>query len=101
MEVLEQPSPVLEFTAGDLFAFETLFRQHQQEVYAWIVRDPLWRKIPRSRPSGVSTAVIARFDRARSFGAWARKIATNVALDYLKSSQARRFAMTGEDSTEN
>ncbi len=32
MELLER------FAAGDLQAFETLFRQHQKEVYAWIVR---------------------------------------------------------------
>ncbi len=32
MELLER------FAAGDLEAFEALFRQHQKEVYAWIVR---------------------------------------------------------------
>ena len=32
MELLER------FAAGDLEAFEVLFRQHQREVYAWIVR---------------------------------------------------------------
>lgn len=81
MELLEK------FTHGDLGAFETLFRQFQKEVYGWIiriVRDPrvaeeltmetFWR-IYRSR---------ARFDPTRSFGAWARRIATNLALDHLK-----------------
>src|ERR1044072_1504460 len=82
MELLEQ------FTHGDLEAFEILFRQFQKEVYGWIVRivrDPrtaedltvetFWR-IYRSR---------ARFDPRRSFGAWARRIATNVSYDHLKS----------------
>jgi len=32
MELLER------FAAGDLEAFEALFRQHQKEVYFWIVR---------------------------------------------------------------
>ena len=32
MELLQR------FAAGDLDAFEALFRQHQKEVYAWIVR---------------------------------------------------------------
>jgi RNA polymerase sigma-70 factor (ECF subfamily) len=32
MGLLEQ------FTRGELEAFETLFRQHQGEVYRWIVR---------------------------------------------------------------
>lgn len=81
MELLEK------FTHGDLDAFEILFGQFQKEVYAWIiriVRDPgvaeeltmetFWR-IYRSH---------ARFDPSRSFGAWSRRIATNVALAHLK-----------------
>jgi DNA-directed RNA polymerase specialized sigma24 family protein len=32
MELLER------FAAGDLDAFEVLFRRHQKQVYAWIVR---------------------------------------------------------------
>ena len=89
MELSEQQSELLEqFAQGDLSAFEALFRQFQSEVYRWImrlVRDPstaedltietFWR-IYRSR---------ARFDSRRSFGAWARRIATNAALDYLKT----------------
>jgi RNA polymerase sigma-70 factor (ECF subfamily) len=89
MEVLEQPPELLEqFASGELDAFETLFRQFQGEVFRWIVRmvrDPgvaedltietFWR-IHRAH---------ARFDAKRNFGAWARRIATNVAIDYLKS----------------
>lgn len=84
MELLER------FARGDLGAFETLFRQFQGEVYGWIVRmvrnpgaaeeltvETFWR-IYRAR---------ARFDPARSFGAWARRIATNVALDHLKTAR--------------
>jgi RNA polymerase sigma factor (sigma-70 family) len=78
-------------------AFEALFLGHQREVYGWIVRlvrdrseaealtiDTFWR-IYRSR---------ARFDPSRSFGAWARRIATNVAIDHLKRTarDARRYA---------
>jgi RNA polymerase sigma factor (sigma-70 family) len=91
MDTLEQPPDVLErFAAGELEAFETLFRQYQGEVFSWIVRivrDPgaaedltvetFWR-IYRAH---------ARFDPARSFGAWARRIATNAALDHLKSAR--------------
>jgi RNA polymerase sigma-70 factor (ECF subfamily) len=78
------------FAAGDLEAFETLFRQFQGEVYGWIVRmvrDPaaaedltietFWR-IHRSRQ---------RFDATLPFGAWARRIATNAAIDHLKSTR--------------
>ncbi len=81
MQLLEQ------FARGDLEAFEALFRQFQSEVYSWIVRIV--------RDSGVAEDLTvetfwriyrahAHFDPTRSFGAWARRIATNVALDYLK-----------------
>lgn len=87
-EVLDQQSELLrQFAHGDLEAFETLFRQFQGEVYRGMmrmVRDPgvaeeltvetFWR-IYRAH---------ARFDPRRGFGAWARRIATNAALDYLK-----------------
>jgi RNA polymerase sigma factor (sigma-70 family) len=78
------------FALGDADAFETLFRQHQADVYRWIiciVRDAstaedltvetFWR-IYRSR---------GRFDPSREFGAWARRIATNAALDHLKTAR--------------
>src|SRR5271166_4859840 len=84
----EQSDVLRQFVRGDLEAFETLFRRYQAEVYRWIVvivRDPglaedltvetFWR-IHRSH---------ARFDPARSFEAWARRIATNAALDHFKS----------------
>jgi RNA polymerase sigma-70 factor (ECF subfamily) len=81
MELLQR------FAAGDLEAFESLFRQHQREVYCWIVRivrdsgaaedltvETFWR-IYRARE---------RFDAAGNFRAWARRIATNAALDHLR-----------------
>jgi RNA polymerase sigma-70 factor (ECF subfamily) len=84
MELLER------FAAGDLEAFEELFRQHQKEVYAWIVRivrdtgiaedltvETFWR-IHKYR---------ARFDPAGNFRAWARRIGTNAALDHLRHSR--------------
>jgi RNA polymerase sigma-70 factor (ECF subfamily) len=77
------------FTSGDVEAFEMLFRQHQGEVYRWIVRivrhpavaeeltvETFWR-IYRHRQ---------RFDPQRPFGPWARRIATRTAIDYLRSS---------------
>jgi RNA polymerase sigma factor (sigma-70 family) len=84
MELLER------FAAGDLGAFEELFRQHQKEVYAWTVRivrdrgiaedltvETFWR-IYKSR---------SRFDPAGNFCSWARRIATNAALDHLRHSR--------------
>jgi len=89
MEVLEQPSQVLQqFAAGELAAFETLFRQFQSEVYGWImriVRDPTAAEDLTIETFWRIYRAHARFDPSRSFGAWARRIATNVAIDYLKS----------------
>jgi RNA polymerase sigma-70 factor, ECF subfamily len=81
MDLLER------FARGDLEAFEQLFRQFHGDVYGWLTRltrDPaaaedltvevFWR-IYRAH---------ARFDATRSFGAWARRIASNAALDHLR-----------------
>ena len=93
MELLER------FAAGDLEAFEALFRQHQNEVYRWTVRivrdtgaaedltvETFWR-IYRARQ---------RFDPAAgNFRAWAHRIATNTALDHLR--HARKETELPED----
>jgi RNA polymerase sigma-70 factor (ECF subfamily) len=92
MELLQR------FAAGDLEAFETLFRGNQKQVYAWIVRivrdsgiaedltvETFWR-IYRSR---------AGFNPAGNFHAWARRIATYAALDHLRKS--RRETQLPED----
>jgi RNA polymerase sigma-70 factor (ECF subfamily) len=94
MELLEQ------FVLGNLEAFEALFREFQRDVYGWIlriVRDPaaaedltvetFWR-IYRSH---------GRFDPAQSFGAWVRRIATNVALDYLRKMRRARVEVALPD----
>jgi RNA polymerase sigma-70 factor (ECF subfamily) len=93
MELLEQPPQVLAlFAAGELDAFETLFRQYQGEVFRWIVR--IVRDPAAAEELTVETfwriyRAHARFQPDRSFGAWARRIATNVALDYLKTARPR------------
>jgi RNA polymerase sigma-70 factor (ECF subfamily) len=76
------------FKQGEVDAFEALFRRHQQAVYGWIVqivRDPglaedltietFWR-VYKAR---------SRFDPRSSFGAWVRRIATNLAIDHLRA----------------
>ncbi len=84
----ERDADCILFRQGDLDAFESLFRLHQRAVYGWIlriVRDPaaaeelavetFWR-IYRAR---------ARFDAGREFAPWARRVATRVALDWLRT----------------
>ena len=76
------------FALGEIDAFETLVRQFQGDIYVWImriVRDPgiaedltvetLWR-IYRARQ---------QFRPDGNFAAWARRIATNLAIDHLRS----------------
>jgi len=75
------------FREGDLDAFETLFRQFQGRIYAWIVRivrdsgaaedltlEVFWR-IYQARRS---------FDPTNDFGGWAYRIATNLALSHVR-----------------
>jgi len=81
MELLER------FAHGDLEAFEALFRQFQGEVYAWVVRIVRDRWVAEDLTVETFWRIYkahARFDTARSFAPWARRIATNVALDYVK-----------------
>lgn len=84
MELLER------FVQGDLDAFESVFRQLQNDVYGWIVRivrDPaaaedltietFWR-IYRAR---------GRFDPRLGLAPWARRVATHVAFSHLKTAR--------------
>jgi RNA polymerase sigma-70 factor (ECF subfamily) len=81
------------FAEGDIDAFEKLFRQFEKQVYSWIVRivrdtgvaedltvETFWR-IYMSR---------IRFDPEADFAPWARRIATNLAIDHLKHRRLER-----------
>jgi len=75
------------FARGEIDAFETLVRQFQGDIYAWIariVRDP-------GAAEDLTVETLWRVYRARhqfrpdgNFGAWARRIATNLAIDHLR-----------------
>ncbi len=91
MELLER------FAQGDRDAFEELFHQFQGEVYAWMVR------IVRERGAAEDLTVEAfwriyrahaRFDPKRSFGGWARRIATNLAFDHLRKTRREEPLLT-------
>src|SRR5512137_3220091 len=88
------------FVQGDQAAFESLFRQFEADVYRWIlriIRDPsaaddvlveaFWRAY-RGR---------ARFDASRSFGAWMRRIASNAALDHLRTTRQHTAWRVADD----
>jgi RNA polymerase sigma-70 factor, ECF subfamily len=81
MELLER------FARGDGDAFEALFREYQRNVYTWIVRivrDPAAAEDLTVEAFWRMYRAHARFDASRSFGGWARRIATNLALDHLQ-----------------
>jgi RNA polymerase sigma factor (sigma-70 family) len=93
-----QLSVLERFRAGDLDAFEELFREHQRSVYCWILRmvrnpataedltvETFWR-IHRARD---------RFEPDRPFAPWARRIASRVALDWLRA-QRPEVELTAE-----
>ena len=85
MDLLER------FAAGDLDAFESLFRQYQSAVYRWIVRiirDPASAEDLTVETFWRAYRAHARFRPDGNFGAWLRRIATNAALDHLRSSRA-------------
>jgi RNA polymerase sigma-70 factor, ECF subfamily len=75
------------FRQGDPDAFETLFRQFQEEVYGWvvrIVRDPAAAEDLTVETFWRIHLARGRFDSDASFGAWARRIATNLAIDFVR-----------------
>jgi RNA polymerase sigma-70 factor (ECF subfamily) len=79
------------FRQGDADAFEALFRQHQRAVYGWILR--IVRNSAAAEELTVETfwrihRAQTRFEPAQGFEGWARRIATRVAFDWLRTSRA-------------
>ncbi|MGC1460570.1 MAG: RNA polymerase sigma factor [Terracidiphilus sp.] len=79
--------PLDRFRQGDVDAFEELFCLHQRAVYGWILR--IVRNPTEADELTVETfwriyKAHARFEAAREFEPWARRIATNVTLDWLR-----------------
>jgi RNA polymerase sigma-70 factor, ECF subfamily len=75
------------FAFGDIDAFETLARKHQGEIYGWIVSIVRDRAIAED----LTVETLWRIYQARyrfradgNFPAWARRIATNLAIDHLR-----------------
>jgi len=81
MELLQR------FAAGDLDAFESLFRQYQRDVYRWIVRivrDPALAEELTVETFWRAHRAHAGFNPDAKFASWLRRIATNLALDHLR-----------------
>lgn len=96
MDLLER------FAAGDLDAFESLFREHQCAIYRWIVR--IVRDPAAAEDLTVETFLRAHRAHARfrpdgNFAAWLRRIGTNLALDHLRTT--RTYFELSEDFPAN
>jgi RNA polymerase sigma-70 factor (ECF subfamily) len=90
------------FRHGSVDAFEALFRLHQRAVYGWILR--IVRKPTVAEDLTIETfwrihKAHARFDPARGFEGWARRIATHAALDWLRANRTEA-ALTVENFPE-
>jgi RNA polymerase sigma-70 factor (ECF subfamily) len=90
------------FALGEIDAFETLTRQFQGEIYAWFVR--IVRDSGAAEDLTVET--LWRIYRARhqfrpdgNFGAWARRIATNLAIDHLRRKHPEASLITEPEAT--
>jgi RNA polymerase sigma factor (sigma-70 family) len=85
------------FALGEIDAFETLVQQFQGDIYARIVRivrDP-------STAEDLTVETLWRIYRARhrfrtdgNFAAWARRIATNLAIDHLRRNRPEQSLLT-------
>jgi RNA polymerase sigma factor CnrH len=98
LEELEMEQHLAAFRHGDPDAFEALFRLHQRAVYGWIlriVRDPATAEDLTAETFWRIYQAHARFDPARGFGGWARRIATHAALDWMRS-RRREHELTSE-----
>lgn len=87
-EVTDDRDLYWRFVEGDLDAFESLFRRYEREVYGWTYR--IVRRRAEAEELTVETfwqiyRARARFSPARGFGPWARRIATNLALNRLRT----------------
>lgn len=79
-----------QFCAGNEAGFEALFHRHQRAVYGWvlrIVRDPGTAEDLTIETFFRIHRAHARFDPAREFEPWARRIATHAALDWMRARQ--------------
>jgi RNA polymerase sigma factor (sigma-70 family) len=75
------------FAQGDVEAFEALFRQFQCAVHGWIlriVREPSVAEELTVEAFWRAYKGRTRFNAEANFGAWMRRIATNLAIDYLR-----------------
>lgn len=85
------------FALGEIDAFEMLVQQFQGDIYAWIVR--IVRDAGVAEDLTVETLLRVyqahhRFRPDGNFAAWARRIATNLALDHVRRKRPEQSLLT-------
>jgi len=91
LELLER------FARGDIGAFEALFREFQGSMYGWIVRIVRDRDVAEELTVEAFWHVYrahARFDPDGNFAGWARRIATNLALNSVRDTRYRKLEVS-------
>jgi RNA polymerase sigma-70 factor, ECF subfamily len=95
-ESRDEADLLLKAKGGNLFAFEEIVRRHQRRAYAVALRivrrhevadDVVQEAFLRAWQS------LASFDLARPFGPWIARIASNLAINHVRSPQAREEAL--------
>jgi RNA polymerase sigma-70 factor (ECF subfamily) len=88
---------------GNLFAFEEIVKRYQRRVYAVALRIVRRHEVADDVAQEAfirAHQALASFDLARPFGPWISRIAANLAVNHVRSPQAREEALPqGHDET--
>ena len=82
-------SLMLRYREGDLEAFETLYRRHQDSLYRYLLRLSVNRDVAEDVFQDVWTRVIAhreRYAATAKFTTWLYRIAHNCCVDHWRRS---------------
>lgn len=77
---------------GNAFAFEEIVRRYQRQVYATAVRIVRRHDLADDVSQDAflkAYLALGSFDTRRPFGPWVRRIAANLAINYVRSPEAR------------
>ena len=77
---------------GDLFAFDEIVRRYQRRVYATALRIARRHDVADDVTQEAflrAHRALASYDRARPFGPWICRIAANLAINHVRSPEAR------------
>jgi RNA polymerase sigma-70 factor (ECF subfamily) len=81
---------------GNLFAFDEIVRRYQRRVYATALRIVRRHDLADDVTQEAflrAHRALASFDRARPFGPWICRIAANLAINHVRSPEAREDAL--------